>query len=126
LIVGLLLWRRHRRKLLSSEDGASSRLTKDPSIRMTRAAFLKAHEADGVPRYELETVRGAEADGLSRYELETVRGAEMSVRSPRELPTRSPRELPVRSPRELPGSDRERYRHQAYRSGNLNNPAELD
>lgn len=85
---------------------------------MTRAAFLKAHEADGVPRYELETVRGAEADGLSRYELETVRGAEMAVRSPRELP--------VRSPRELPGSERERYRHQAYRSGSLNNPAELD
>lgn len=105
LIVGALLWRRHRRralqKLLSSEDGASSRITKDPSIRMTRPAYLKAHEADGVPRYELETIRGAE------------------------MPVRSPRELPVRSPRELPGSERERYRHQAYRSGSLNNPAEL-
>jgi hypothetical protein len=57
-------------KLLASEEGASSRLTRDPSIRMSMPAHLKAHEVDGVPRFELAAVRGVE----------------MPVRSPRELP----------------------------------------
>jgi hypothetical protein len=57
-------------KLLASEEGASSRLTRDPSIRLSTPAYLKAYEADGVPIFELATVRGVE----------------MPVRSPRELP----------------------------------------
>jgi hypothetical protein len=64
VIIGVLLWNRHRRrtmyKLLASEDGASSRITRDPSIRMSMPAYLKAHEADSVPQFELDAARGVE------------------------------------------------------------------
>lgn len=91
MAVGVLLWRRHRRRRAQlglpsngghTRDSASTGVTKGSLIRSGKPDHLKGFEACGVQTYELDAV-GEWA------------------------------EVPLRSPRELPGSERERQRYQA-------------
>ncbi|KEQ59476.1 uncharacterized protein M437DRAFT_57051 [Aureobasidium melanogenum CBS 110374] len=100
IVVGIFLWRRHRRRRSMFEspstsgysgDSASTGTTKESLIRSGKPEHLKAYEAGGVQTYELDSVRDRA-------------------------------ELPLKSPRELPGSEGERQRYQAVQLRGHSNP----
>ncbi|CAD0107935.1 unnamed protein product [Aureobasidium uvarum] len=89
IAVGIVLWRRHRRRAMHVSPSTSSFSHESASDAPTKEAFTTK------PAY----LKGCDTNSTRTYEMDAM-GERI--------------ELPLKSPRELPGSEGERQRYQAY------------